>query len=412
MSAKALKIILFVVIAVVLFLTWGGLTETVDRGEFHIIQYPVTGTMKAKMKTGMYLKLFGKVEVWPVSETFYFTADKGEGARRDESIEVRFVDGSEANISGTCRVVLPKDSQEAIGLMVTHGFQSYEDLQHKLVLPTVRNALRQTANMMTARESYAEKRTQFIEWSRDQVDNGLFETVTEERTVEDPITGQKVNRQIKVTRTDENGHPIRVMSPLAGTGISLSNFDIKKFNYMGKVEGQISAQQEARMAIATAMAQAEKAAQDAKTQEAKGKAEVMKVRYEQLKEKESAVIQAEKEKEVAELKAMKELEVAKLERQAAAETKQKEILLGQGEAERKKLVLAADGALQQKLNAYENISSIWAKAYSQRQVPTYYISGGGDANGGSTDVQTQQFMNLINAMMAEKLGLDLTVPKK
>ena len=105
----------------------------------------------------------------------------------------------------------------------------------------------------------------------------------------------------------------------------------------------------------------------------------MTAKYQKEQEKVKAVVDAEKVKAVAELQAEQRLAVAKLDKKAAAETKQKNILLGQGEAERKKLVLLADGALKQKLSAYVEAQKLWADAFSKRNVPSVYNAGGGKA---------------------------------
>jgi hypothetical protein len=288
------------------------------------------------------------------------------------------------------------------------GYRTYLDLEHKLILPVVRNALRLTANLMTARESYHEKRADYVFWSWDQVQNGLYRTREVTREIEDPVTGKKMKVAAKEILRTKQGDPIFQENPFRGTGITLANFEIKSFVYSEKVRVQIATQQEALMAVATARAEAEKARQVAKTVAEQGKAEVMRVKYEQLKIKEMAVIDAQKEKEVAELHAAKELEVAKLNRLAARETKEKEIMLGQGEAERKRLVLAADGALKQKLNTYEKVMAEWANAYARRPVPTVVMGGGGK---GDTDTQTISFSEAVGLLVLDKLGLDLTVPK-
>lgn len=97
-----------------------------------------------------------------------------------------------------------------------------------------------------------------------------------------------------------------------------------------------------------------------------------------------------------------------LEKSAAEETKQREILLGQGEAERKKLVLNADGALAQKLDALIKVNEQWAKAYSQRQVPSLVMGGGVDG----ADKSTTDFAQMMQLLVANEMGLDLRIPKK
>ena len=178
--------------------------------------------------------------------------------------------------------------------------------------------------------------------------------------------------------------------------------------YAEKVRKQISTQQEALMAVATARAEAERAKQEAKTAEEQGKAQVMKARYEKEQEKIRAVVDAEKAKEVAELDAHKKLEVAKLAKLSAAEEKQRQILLGEGEAKRKSMVLAADGALAQKLDTYLEAQKVWAVAFSQRKVPSVYM-GGGDGQSGGSDMEFKQFMMLQNMKNMKDLGLDMSI---
>jgi len=406
-KAKIISIGFISIIVLVLIILSGQLVETVEKGTYHVIQRPVSGHMEAIMQPGMYAQLFSDYQAWPTSQTFYFTADKKEGKTDDQSIEVTFNDGSIARISGTCRVVLPKSQQEAIIVTKDMNFANYEDLEHRFILPIVRNSLRLTANLMTARESYSEKMSDFIAWARDMIEHGLYKTEEVMGYVEDPRTKEKVNKMIKVIKRDKDGNPLREANPLHGTGITLVNFEIKKFGYEDVVAKQIAEQQKNYMEIETAKAQAVKAEQEAKTKEAQGKAAVMQVRYLQLQEKEKAVILAEQEKQVAETQASKLLEVAKLEKQAAEFKKQENILLGQGEAERKRLVLEADGALDPKLKTMMAINQVWAEAYSARKVPQFYTENGDSKVGGGPDQQFMMFMNLLNAKAAKDLSLDM-----
>ena len=97
---------------------------------------------------------------------------KEGGESADNSIEVRFNDGSLCDVSGTMRIILPSSEPQAIALISTYGYMDYKDLEQKLVLPVVRNALRLTSNLMSARESYSEQRADFVFWTWDQVQNG------------------------------------------------------------------------------------------------------------------------------------------------------------------------------------------------------------------------------------------------
>ncbi len=407
------KIGLGILVAIIIIaLSFGTkIIETVEKGTYQVKQAAISGKMTAKMTPGMYGQWFGDIITWPKAETFYFTADMVEGKKIDQSIEVRFNDGSICNISGTCRIITPATAADAISLIVVQGFRTYNDMELKLILPAVRNSLRLTANLMSARESYSERRSDFIYWAWDQIQNGAYETQDVTRTIKDLITGEEMDRVFKVIKTKDNvvgGTPLYQKNPLKGLGIRLSNFEIKSFVYAKKVKQQIATQQEALMAVATAKANAQRAEQEKITAEAEGQKDVMTARYIKEKEKIQAVVDAQKDKEVAETHAAKKLAVAKLDRKAAEQIKQKEILLGQGEAERKRLVLAADGALKQKLATYENVMSIWADAYSKRLVPTVMMGGGGK---GQLDTNAIQMSEVLGIMALKQLGLDLTVPK-
>jgi len=398
--------------------------ETVEKGTYQVKQAAVSGTMSAKMTPGLWLQMFGDIDTWPKAETYFFTAEKDTDAGDedgDASIEVRFNDGSLCKISGTLRIVMPTTEGEAISLVVNRGHKTYNDLQEKLIKPTLRNVLRSTANLMSARESYSEKRLDFITWSRDQINNGVYKTEEEVREVTDLVTGEKTWRKVKKIRTDNSGTPLYESNPLNGLGIQLANFEIKTFVYEKKVQEQIAAQQEARMAVETAKAKAEEAKQEELKAVAEGKKNVAIAKYEKEQEKVKAVVDAQKAKEVQELDAQrdknvaviageKRKEVAALDKDAAALKKQEQILLGQGEAERKKLVLAADGALAQKLETYERVNAMYAEAikgYKGNWVPTTVLgaSGNSEAAGGA-----QTLINLLTAKTAADLALDMSVP--
>jgi len=407
MSKKMVGIILIFIVIIFGLIIGKSIVETVEKGTYQVKQAAVTGKMSAKMTPGLWFQLFGDIEPWPKAETFFFTADKVEGAKIDQSIEVRYVDGSLCNISGTLRIVMPTLQSQAIALTTERGHKTYRDLEQKLILPTVRNVLRLTANLMTAKDSYSTMRADFITWARDQIMNGMYVTTSEERKIKDLISGEMVTKTFKVIKRDVVGNPIYQKNPLADTGILLVNFEIKKFVYEDKVNKQIATQQEALMAVATAKAKAQEAEQNKLTLEAQGKANVAKARYEEEQVKVRAVVVAQREKEVQVIGAEQRKDVAKLDKEAAELKKQEQILLGQGEAERKRLVLAADGALKQKLETYENVMGVWADAHSKRLVPTVIMGG----SKGPTDGDSLSMSEVISLMAVKQLGLDFSIPK-
>lgn len=402
----------------------GSIVETVEKGTYQVKQAAISGEMSAKMTPGLWWQNFGDIDVWPKAETYFFTHDndtKGD-VDEDTSIEVRFNDGSMCKISGTLRIVMPTTESEAIKLTSEQGHKTYADVQEKLIKPTLRNVLRSTANLMSARESYSEKRLDFITWSRDQISNGVYKTKEEVKEVEDLVTGEKTWKKVKVIREHE-GVPLYEDNPMQNTGIVLANFEIKSFVYEKKVQAQISKQQEARMAVETAKAKAEEAKQDELKAVAEGKKNVAIAKYEKEQEKIKAVVDAQKAKEVEELNAARDKnvaviagqqrkEVAALDRDAAKLKKEELILLGEGESERKRLVLAADGALEQKLKAVVQMNQDAMIALAKRPVPQNYFAGGG--TNGSTgasgyDEEMVRVLKLMNMQLVKGLNLDMTV---
>lgn len=382
--------LIITVLSIVLSVIFGKyLVETVERGTYQIKQAAFTGTMTAHMKPGMYGQFFGDVEVWPVSQTFDF--------EESHPMPVRFNDGSESRVLGSVRVFFPRSGDQAISLITEKGYKTPEAVMEQLVYPHLGRVFRLTANLMSAKQSFNEKRADFDAMAYDQLLNGIYKTQTKTKKVDDPVTGKTRTVEYKVILMDENGNPQREQNPIFGTGLSFDAFRVKSIQYSPVVNTQIEEQRKAIMEVETAIAESKRAEQDAKTVEMKGKAEVMKAKYEREQEKIRAVVAAEQQ-----------LEVAKLEKAAAAETKQKLILLGQGEAERKKLVMEADGALQQKLDAYVAVNEVYADAiqnYKGNWVPVTVMGSNSknSANG------AQDLINLLTAKTAKELNLDMTV---
>jgi len=260
--------------------------------------------------------------------------------------------------------------------------------------------------MMTAEQSYSEKRTDYITMAREQIALGLFDTVDEPKEIVDLVSGKTIMKNFKVVKLDSTGSPVISFNPLKDSGIKIKNFDIKVFDYESKVKAQIATQQQAKMDVATAKANAQLAEQDKITIEAQGKAKVATARYQKETLKIQAVVDANKAKEVAIIEATQKKAVAKLDKEAAEFTKKKQILIGEGNAKRKNLEFNADGGLLPKLDALIAMNRDNANAFATRKVPAYYISGGGS---GGADSGDNQFMTTMNAVLIKALGIDMDI---
>jgi len=105
------------------------------------------------------------------------------------------------NISGTSRILMPTSPSEAIALVTERGHKTYSDVETKLIKPTVRKVLRHTANLMSATESYSNRRGQFVAWSKDQIENGLYETTTKLEHLKDLVSGEMIWKEVTVIKT-------------------------------------------------------------------------------------------------------------------------------------------------------------------------------------------------------------------
>ena len=204
-------------------------------------------------------------------------------------------------------------------------------------------------------------------------------------------TGEKVTKTFKIIKRDKDGKPFYQKNPLLGTGIIVSNFEIKDIVYSEIVDKQIAEQQRASMNVVTAKAKVLEAEQEKLKLEAEGRSAVAKVQFETEAIKIKAVVEAQQR-----------LDVAKLDKEAAALKKAKDILEGEGEAEKRKLIMSADGALSQKLNAWVEVNKIYATEFAkQKWSPDIQM---GASSGGNT---AQAMIDLLTTKTARDLGLDL-----
>jgi glyceraldehyde-3-phosphate dehydrogenase/erythrose-4-phosphate dehydrogenase len=109
--------------------------------------------------------------------------------------------------------------------------------------------------------------------------------------------------------------------------------------------------------------------------------------------------QAEIEKETAEI----QYEKAKIE----AETRR---TLADAEAYQKRVILEADNALAQKLDAEVEIQKLWASAYAKRAVPTNVFGGSGDTPVGADD-EVRAFMQMLTIDAAKRLNYERDLEK-
>ena len=359
----------------------GMILENVDANEVVVIQSPASGDLNVYNTAGVKWQGMGKTTVYHKLETYEFV------------IPVRFNDGGHGEINGSVNYELPRDRDNMIELHTKYGSQ--ESIQKDLVETVVNKSVYMTGPLMSSKESYAEKRTSLILYIEDQIKNGVYATGQKEVKQKDPVTGLEKTVTLVEIQKDPTGMPLRQEeSVLNSYGIRTSNFAVSKLPYDDVVESQIKQQQELAMKVQTAVASSKEAEQRAITAAKEGEANAATAKWKQEVIKAQAVTEAQQKFEVAKLDAM-----------AAEQTKRKEILLGEGEATRRRLVMSADGALEKKLAAYVETQKMWAEAMSKMIQPVVPQIVMGDAQRSGN--ATTNFMELIGIKSARDLALDM-----
>ena len=376
-------LVLSVVVVFVALLFLGRLVENVDADEILVVQDPIDGDLHWYTSPGIKPQWFGSVTTYSKRD-IYNIADG----------RIRFNDGGHGVISGSIQYDMPMNEKDLTQLHTRYG--SPEAIKDQVIEKSVNKAVYMSGPLMSSRESYAERRTDLLNWVQDQVSNGVYKVA--QRTVEetDVLTGQKKNTLQAYIVTDA-GNPTRQESSIVGEfGIRTFNFAIEELKYDETVEAQIGKQQEIAMDVQTAIANARKAEQDRITVEQRGQADAAGAKWEQEKKNSTLVAQAEGRKRAAE----QDVLAAKAEKEAT-------LLRASADAEARRLKMAADGALEQKLKTLENINATWAAAFANAKnpvVPSIVMGGSGSTNG-ATAVQT--LMEVLATKAAKDLAVDL-----
>lgn len=371
------------------------LFENLEANHVMVIQSPVDGTLNCYTNPGMQWQGMGKVTTYPRRGAYSF-----DNAKEDNSKKLRFNDGGHANLYGSVNWEMPLDCKSIIELHKNFG--SAEGIQAQAVAKMVDIAIYLSGPMMSSTESSGERRAELVQLINDQAQHGVYRMVTKTVLRADPITGEKREYATVEIVRDAAGNPLRQQgSILEQFHITLLPISVTDIRYDSVVEKQIAQRQEATTQVQIAQANARRAEQDAITAAKQGEANAAKARWEQ---------ETIKAKEVT--KAQQSLEVATLGAREAEQYKKEQILRGEGEAARKQLVMSADGALDQKLEAYKQVNKVWADAFSKfggAMVPAVQMGG---ANGATAMASAQSLVDMLTAKTARDLSIDLSTQGK
>lgn len=385
LSKGTIGAIIAVVIVALTLMCAGRIAEDVHNEEIVVNQYPFTGEMAYWTTPGLKGQWFGKATYYYKTQQFWFGSSDDDNKQQGTPIPVIFNDASDGQIYGSLRVKLPTDVEHLSRIQT--DYNGMDRLMNDLVSQTVTKVIYASGPLMSAFESYAEKKNDLIDYITDQLNNGVYKTAVKVEETVDPVTGEKKTVKLATLIPDENapgGYKRSEASPFAYYGLSIGQVAVSKIDYSEKVKLQIAQQQEANMLIQTSKAKSAAAQQEAVRAEQEGKASAAKAKWEQEKIKAVEVTKAEQEREVSRLAAEK------------AEFDKKRIIAeGQAEAEANRLKVAAGLTPQEKAEWEYKTAVGVAEALSKsnvRWVPEIMING---KDGGSSNAMDAVGMNMM-----------------
>ena len=396
MKKRNILAIVVGIIAMAFVFSIGSIGEDVKNEQIVVNQYPFTGKLEYWTTPGFKWQWFGKTTHYYKTNQLWFGSDNEDGNRMGNPIPVIFNDASDGLIYGSLRVKLPTDVTYLSRIQT--DYNGMDRLMQDLVRPTVNKVIYASGPLMSAFESYAEKKNDLIEYITDQLNNGVYKTTV--KTVEsvDPITGEKKTVKIAALIPDENapgGYKRSEVSPFSYYGLEIGQVAVSKIDYSDKVKAQIAQQQEANMMVQTSKAKTLAAQQEAIRAEEAGKAAAMEAKWQQEKIKAVEVTKAEQEFEVARLSALKAKEDAKrIEAQGLAEAAAAKAKVAAGLSPLEKATIEKETAI--------GIAQALANS-KVRWVPEIIVSGNGGNGGNAMDaVGLNMMMDIVKKMNSDK----------
>lgn len=358
------------VVAIAFVACLGRIGEDVKNEQIVVNQFPFTGNMEYWTTPGFKWQWFGKTTHYYKTNQLWFGSDNEDGTQMGNPIPVIFNDASDGQIYGSLRVKLPTDPTYLARIQT--DYNGMERLMQDLVRPTVTKVIYASGPLMSAFESYAEKKNDLIEYITDQLNNGVYKTTVRQEETVDPITGEKKTVKIASLIVDENapgGYKRSEVSPFSYYGLEIGQVAVSKIGYSETVRKQIAQQQEANMMVQTSKAKTLAAQQEAIRAEEAGKAAATEAKWQQEKIKAVEVTKAEQAYEVARLQALEAKEIAKkIEQEGVAKAAANRALVNAGLTPLEKATIEKET----KIGVAEALSKI--------KLPTYVVAGGSTGN--------------------------------
>lgn len=387
-----------------------------------VIKQSPFGEMSCVEGQGYYFKGFSKTWTFLKARSFYFNSStekvggkNWEGDETDEDdIEVTLSRNSKAWISGYLMYELPSDCSVLLRLREKH--HTDDEIKHNLVRNAVMSGIAKTAPMFTAEAAKVTNLAEFQALALDQITQGeyLTETHTEKELVseeEKDSSGKVIKKaeyaEYKVTslKLDSTGRRVVMNeSALHEFEIKVTQFQIRGVRLDSVSQNQLDVVKKRETQRVANITEAETAKQLAITNEANGKANAAKAKWDAEAEKARVIVKMEQSKDSAIILAERESEVAKRNALKAKYQADSTREAGRAEAEANRLKVQAGLTPQERLAAEVQMNKDKWDAISRIQVPIvpeFNIEGGTKGASGIDALASAKAFEVINGMKAK-----------
>lgn len=402
----------------------------------------ITGDEKVVSDVGYNTYLFGRVNAWKRAMTVQAVAgDISEmNAENDSSdtsavippLSIMFLDQVDAHAEATVRFAMPSEREAFLHL--AHEYRTPENLLRTALVPAFKETMQATASLMSAEDYYSGGRTEFNSEFEHQMELGIYVVKREEVVThsnrkqmgsanvalgtQQEEYGDETKTSFVVRKmTDEQGQPLRKKQGFEEFAISVVDARVTEMKPNQKFVERMQLKQKASADRAIAREQRIQEEEQRLLAIAKGEREVA----ERQAQAKVAQIQKTTEAETDKQLAITEAEKIKVQASITRETAQINLekariesetqrTLADAESYQKRVILEADNALAQKLEAEIRIQQLWAQAYAKRQVPTN-VFGASDKAGVpvGSDGEVKAFMQMLTLDAAQRLNYDRNI---
>ena len=404
----------------------------------------VTGNEAVVTEVGYKFYPFGRYNSWKRAMTVQAATGASLNAISAEKdsdnasaslppLSIMSLDQVDAHAEATVRFSIPSDEESFLKL--AHEYRSPENLLRTALLPAFKETLQANASLMAAEEYYAGGRTEFNSEFENQMSNGIFLVKREEVAVrstrsttgsanaalgtDQEAYGEDAKTVFLVKKViDANGQPRRKSQRFNDFGITVVSALVTDMRPNQKFIERMQLKQKASADRAIAREQRVQEEEQRLLAIARGEREVAERQAQAKVEQIQKTTEAETEKQLTitgaeKLKAEAAIskETAEINLEKAKIEAQTQRTLADAEAYQKRVILEADNALAQKLEAEVRIQELWSDAFAKRSVPTNVFGGGQGGAPVGNDAETKAFMQMLTLDAAKRLNYEREITK-